>query len=78
MTGAQGPTSVAAPRERGPEAGDRSRGGPKAIQLLVPVWGTPFISQFLRGQPANLAGAGQPAGAREIAALQARFSDKLG
>jgi hypothetical protein len=67
MTGAQGPTSVAAPRERGPEAGDSNRGGPKAIQLLVPVWGTPFISQFLRvSLPTLLAPGNLPALAKSL------------
>ena len=67
MTGAQGPTSVAAPGERGPEAGDSNRGGPKAIQLLVPVWGTPFISQFLRvSLPTLLAPGNLPALAKSL------------
>lgn len=36
-------TSVA----RGPQAGGKDRGPPKAIHLLLPVWGTQFIGQFL-------------------------------
>ena len=68
MTGAQEPTSVAAPRGARPAtAGDSNRGGPKAIQLLVPVWGTPFISQFLRvSLPTLLAPGNLPALAKSL------------
>ena len=33
---------------REPGGGEQRRGPPKAIQLLLPVWGTQYIGQFLQ------------------------------
>jgi hypothetical protein len=67
MTGAQGPTRVPAPGALGSQGGDKGRGGPKAIQLLVPVWGTPFIAQFLSvSLPTLLAPGNLPALAKSL------------
>jgi len=65
MTAAPGPTP--APAETGPQANFKSRGQPKAIQLLVPVWGTTYISQFLEvSLPTLLAPGNLPALARAL------------
>ena len=67
MTDAQERTPVPAPGVRGSQGGDKSRGELKAIQLLVPVWGTPFISQFLRvSLPTLLAPGNLPALAKSL------------
>jgi hypothetical protein len=67
MTDAQAPTQAPASAPRGPQGVDKGRGGPKAIQLLVPVWGTAFISQFLRvSLPTLLAPGNLPALAKAL------------
>src|SRR5262245_57539261 len=47
MNAAQGPTSAPFPGLRNPPDGGRRHNPPKAIQLLVPVWGITYTSQFL-------------------------------
>ena len=48
--------------EYDPQAGTRDRPAPKAIQLLLPVWGVQFIAQFLRvSLPTLLAPGNLPA-----------------
>ena len=67
MNAAQGPTPAPAPGEEGPKVALKSRGQPKAIQLLVPVWGTPYISQFLEvSLPTLLAPGNLPALAKAV------------
>ena len=39
-----------------------SRGAPKAVQFLLPVWGQRYVKQFLEYLPADDAGARQPSG----------------
>src|SRR3974377_1332186 len=48
MTDGQGPAPSPSPRTRGSQGSDKKRQAPKAIQLLLPVWGKGFISQFLQ------------------------------
>ena len=47
MNAAQGSKPAPFPGLRNPPGGGKRRGPPKAIQLLVPVWGTAYTSQFL-------------------------------
>ena len=47
MNAAQGPNPALFPGLQNPPNGGKRRSPPKAIQLLVPVWGTFFTSQFL-------------------------------
>ena len=48
--------------EHDPRAGTQHRHAPKAIQLLLPVWGVQFIAQFLRvSLPTLLAPGNLPA-----------------
>jgi len=62
MTAVQGPTHAPASERPESRRDDISRGPPKAIQLLVPVWGTSFISQFLEvSLPTLLAPGNLPA-----------------
>src|SRR5689334_23556677 len=67
MTAVQRPAPAPIPGEGGPKANFKTRGQPKAIQLLVPVWGTPYISQFLEvSLPTLLAPGNLPALARTL------------
>lgn len=47
MNAAQGPNQALFPELKNPPGGGKRPSPPKAIQLLVPVWGTSFTSQFL-------------------------------
>lgn len=47
MNAAQGPNPAPFPGLQNPPGGGKRRSPPKAIQLLVPVWGAAYTSQFL-------------------------------
>ena len=47
MNAAQGPNPAPFPGLQNPPGGGKRRSPPKAIQVLVPVWGAPYTSQFL-------------------------------
>ena len=47
MNAAQGPKPAPFPGLRNPPGGGRRHNPPKAIQVLVPVWGITYTSQFL-------------------------------
>lgn len=54
------PSNIAA--AKGSQVGEPRRGPPKAIQLLLPIWGVPFIAQFLQvSLPTLLAPGNLPA-----------------
>jgi len=48
MTDGQGPAPSPPPWVRSSQRSDKKREAPKAIQLLLPVWGKQFVSQFLQ------------------------------
>ena len=47
MNAAQGPNPAPFPGLQNPPGGGKRRNPPKAIQLLVPVWGATYTSQFV-------------------------------
>jgi len=67
MTDAQEPASTSCAGAQGGRDGHKGRGSPKAVQLLLPVWGKPFISQFLEiSLPTLLAPGNVPAIAKSL------------
>src|SRR3974377_1955267 len=67
MLDGQGPAPSPPPWTRSSQCSDKNREAPKAIQLLLPVWGTRFISQFLQvSLPTLLAPGNLPSIAKSL------------
>jgi hypothetical protein len=67
MTDGQGLAPSPPPRTWGSQSSVKKREAPKAIQLLLPVWGKPFISQFLQmSLPTLLAPGNLPSIAKSL------------
>src|SRR3974377_2306277 len=67
MLNGQGPAPSPPSRTRSLQCSDKKREAPKAIQLLLPVWGKRFISQFLQvSLPTLLAPGNLPSIAKSL------------